>query len=303
VFGPVLHVLRYPRAGLGQLVDAINATGYALTFGLHTRIDETIAAVTDRIAAGNIYVNRNIIGAVVGVQPFGGNGLSGTGPKAGGPLYLRRLRQPDTRPPSTAPHAGAPPTRAALTHTALALAYRDFLVQRKLTAVAARVGQYLQLSRAGESQELPGPVGERNVYVLKPRGRVLALAADQDSVLVQVGAILATGNVALVEAGNPAAKVLARLPAPVAARLETVAKWQAAERLAGILFAGGREELRALNQAAARRDGPIILVQGVSLAGLALGSEDYALEWLLEEVCVSTNTTAAGGNANLMTIG
>ena len=91
VFGPVLHVLRFRRERLDALIDDINATGYALTFGLHTRIDETVARVTKRIAAGNIYVNRNIIGAVVGVQPFGGSGLSGTGPKAGGPLYLRRL--------------------------------------------------------------------------------------------------------------------------------------------------------------------------------------------------------------------
>jgi RHH-type transcriptional regulator, proline utilization regulon repressor / proline dehydrogenase / delta 1-pyrroline-5-carboxylate dehydrogenase len=91
VFGPVLHVLRFKRERLDALIDAINATGYALTFGLHTRIDETVARVTRRIAAGNIYVNRNIIGAVVGAQPFGGSGLSGTGPKAGGPLYLRRL--------------------------------------------------------------------------------------------------------------------------------------------------------------------------------------------------------------------
>jgi RHH-type proline utilization regulon transcriptional repressor/proline dehydrogenase/delta 1-pyrroline-5-carboxylate dehydrogenase len=91
VFGPVLHVLRFKRERLDALIEAINATGYALTFGLHTRIDETIARVTNRVAAGNIYVNRNIIGAVVGAQPFGGSGLSGTGPKAGGPLYLRRL--------------------------------------------------------------------------------------------------------------------------------------------------------------------------------------------------------------------
>jgi RHH-type proline utilization regulon transcriptional repressor/proline dehydrogenase/delta 1-pyrroline-5-carboxylate dehydrogenase len=298
VFGPVLHVLRYQRAGLGQLLDAINATGYALTFGLHTRIDETIAAVTDRIAAGNIYVNRNIIGAVVGVQPFGGNRLSGTGPKAGGPLYLRRLCHAGTRSQPSTSRDDAP-----LNYTAPALAYRDFLVQRKLTAVATRVSQYLQRTRAGESQELPGPVGERNVYVLKPRGRVLALSADQNALLMQVGAILATGNVALVETGNPAAKLLARLPAPVAARIATVAQWQAAGHVAGILHAGGRAELRALNQAAARCDGPIILVQGASLAGLAAGGEDYALEWLLEEVCVSTNTAAAGGNANLMTIG
>ncbi|NCS62366.1 MAG: L-glutamate gamma-semialdehyde dehydrogenase, partial [Rhodoferax sp.] len=93
VFGPVLHVLRYPREQLDQVLDAINATGYGLTFGVHSRIDETIAKVSKKAQAGNIYVNRNVIGAVVGVQPFGGMGLSGTGPKAGGPLYLYRLLQ------------------------------------------------------------------------------------------------------------------------------------------------------------------------------------------------------------------
>src|SRR6185312_738553 len=91
VFGPALHVLRFRREALDRLIDDINAAGYGLTFGLHTRIDETIARVVERIEAGNIYVNRNIIGATVGVQPFGGARLSGTGPKAGGPLYLSRL--------------------------------------------------------------------------------------------------------------------------------------------------------------------------------------------------------------------
>src|SRR5690606_36114602 len=91
VFGPVLHVLRFHRDGMKALVREINATSYGLTFGVHSRIDETIERLSKWTSAGNIYVNRNMIGAVVGVQPFGGYGLSGTGPKAGGPLYLRRL--------------------------------------------------------------------------------------------------------------------------------------------------------------------------------------------------------------------
>jgi RHH-type proline utilization regulon transcriptional repressor/proline dehydrogenase/delta 1-pyrroline-5-carboxylate dehydrogenase len=102
VFGPVLHVLRWKRGELPALVAAINATGYGLTHGIHTRIDETVAAIVTRIKAGNVYVNRNIVGAVVGVQPFGGHRLSGTGPKAGGPLYLRRLAR-NAR--ATMPHA------------------------------------------------------------------------------------------------------------------------------------------------------------------------------------------------------
>ena len=92
VFGPVLHVRALEaRRAAPRSSTAINATGYGLTHGIHTRIDETVAAILARVRAGNVYVNRNIVGAVVGVQPFGGHGLSGTGPKAGGPLYLRRL--------------------------------------------------------------------------------------------------------------------------------------------------------------------------------------------------------------------
>ena len=91
VFGPVLHVVRYSSDRLGEVCDAINATGYGLTLGLHTRIEETMHFIRDRIHVGNVYVNRNQIGAVVGVQPFGGEGLSGTGPKAGGPNYLLRF--------------------------------------------------------------------------------------------------------------------------------------------------------------------------------------------------------------------
>jgi RHH-type proline utilization regulon transcriptional repressor/proline dehydrogenase/delta 1-pyrroline-5-carboxylate dehydrogenase len=91
VFGPVLHVVRYSADSLGKVCEAINATGYGLTLGLHSRIEETAAFVREHVHAGNVYVNRNQIGAVVGVQPFGGEGLSGTGPKAGGPHYLLKF--------------------------------------------------------------------------------------------------------------------------------------------------------------------------------------------------------------------
>ena len=91
VFGPVLHVVQFAGARIGDVCDEINATGYGLTLGLHTRIERTAAEIRARIRAGNIYVNRNQIGAVVGAQPFGGEGLSGTGPKAGGPHYLQRF--------------------------------------------------------------------------------------------------------------------------------------------------------------------------------------------------------------------
>jgi RHH-type proline utilization regulon transcriptional repressor/proline dehydrogenase/delta 1-pyrroline-5-carboxylate dehydrogenase len=91
VFGPIIHVVRYKASELDRVIDAINNTGYGLTFGIHSRIDSTVRYVVERMRVGNAYVNRNMIGAVVGVQPFGGEGLSGTGFKAGGPHYLYRF--------------------------------------------------------------------------------------------------------------------------------------------------------------------------------------------------------------------
>ena len=91
VFGPVLHVVRWRADALDALLDDIASNGTALTLGIHSRIDLTVDRIVARLANGNIYVNRSIIGAVVGTQPFGGARLSGTGPKAGGPNYLRRF--------------------------------------------------------------------------------------------------------------------------------------------------------------------------------------------------------------------
>ncbi len=106
VFGPVLHVIQYAAKDLDATIDAINATGYGLTLGIHSRIDETIERIQKRARVGNCYVNRNMIGAVVGVQPFGGEGLSGTGPKAGGPHYLHRFVTERTRTVNTAAVGG-----------------------------------------------------------------------------------------------------------------------------------------------------------------------------------------------------
>ena len=106
VFGPILHVVTWKAGALDALIDGIAATGYGLTLGVHTRIDETARHVADRLAVGNVYVNRNMIGAVVGTQPFGGSGLSGTGPKAGGPDYLRRFAEEQVVSTNTAASGG-----------------------------------------------------------------------------------------------------------------------------------------------------------------------------------------------------
>ncbi len=106
VFGPILHVARYRAGRLDEVIAAIEETGYGLTLGVHSRIDATVAHVVDELAVGNVYVNRNMIGAVVGVQPFGGHGLSGTGPKAGGPHYLLRFATEQTVTINTAAAGG-----------------------------------------------------------------------------------------------------------------------------------------------------------------------------------------------------
>jgi len=108
VFGPVLHVVRYRESELDQVISAVNATGYGLTLGIHSRIDAVINTIRQGVKVGNIYINRNMIGAAVGVQPFGGTGLSGTGPKAGGPDYLRRFVIEQTVTINTAAIGGNP---------------------------------------------------------------------------------------------------------------------------------------------------------------------------------------------------
>ena len=106
VFGPILHAIRFDAGRLDDVVAAVNATGYGLTLGSHSRIEATIERIRRRARVGNVYVNRNMIGATVGVQPFGGEGLSGTGPKAGGPNYLLRFATERTFTVNTAAAGG-----------------------------------------------------------------------------------------------------------------------------------------------------------------------------------------------------
>jgi RHH-type proline utilization regulon transcriptional repressor/proline dehydrogenase/delta 1-pyrroline-5-carboxylate dehydrogenase len=153
VFGPILHVLRFREGELAALIADINATGFALTHGIQTRIDETVDAICARVRAGNIYVNRNMIGAVVGVQPFGGEGLSGTGPKAGGPHYLRRLV------------AAAPPSSAAQVASSLTLPGPTGETNTLALVPRGRVGCIADRDDALEAQlRLVGATG--NVAVL-----------------------------------------------------------------------------------------------------------------------------------------
>lgn len=275
VFGPVLHVLRFKRDELSALIEAINATGYGLTFGLHTRLDATVEQVTSAIRAGNLYVNRNTIGAIVGVQPFGGRGLSGTGPKAGGPLYLGRLAR-------QAPQVLDAPARTA----PLVEAFATWLSGQGDAASAAAARGLAAGSGLGMELSLPGPVGEINLYVLHPRGRILLRPATQEGLYGQMAAVLATGNTATVEG----MALPAGLPEAVAARFAP----DAGAHFAACLVEGDAEAVRAACKAVAELPGPIVPVHRTPGPNLV---------WLLEEVSTSINTTAAGGNASLMMIG
>lgn len=301
VFGPVLHVLRYPRARLDGLLAQINGTGYGLTQGLHSRLDSTAAQVTAACRAGNLYINRNTIGAVVGVQPFGGEGLSGTGPKAGGPLYLRRLlaqhpadaRVLLLREGLASHHAPGPVLRPALQAM-------QRWAETAMPALAERCAQYAGQSPADLELLLPGPTGERNSYRLVARPATLCLADEPDGLLWLLAAVLAVGGKAVWPAEHTA--LFTRLPAGVTDHLVLVSSW--AQALAenrlhvdAVLHAGPAQALLALQQRLAERRGALVAV---------IHLDQYAapvpLERLLLERAVSTNTAAAGGNASLMAL-
>jgi RHH-type proline utilization regulon transcriptional repressor/proline dehydrogenase/delta 1-pyrroline-5-carboxylate dehydrogenase len=289
VFGPVLHVIRFRREGLDGLLRDIAATGYGLTFGVHSRLDAAVERITARAAAGNLYVNRNLIGAVVGVQPFGGHRLSGTGPKAGGPLYLRRLLAACPAEPPL-PATQPPPE---------AVAFLEWVRERHPDA-AETAARQVAASRLGLDLELPGAVGEANRYSLHPRGTVLCQATTRRGLLLQIAACLSTGNVARVTPSPLAPAVLEGLPASLAGRVATAGSTDAAA-CDGTLFEGETDALRPLVRAAAAADGPIRPVLALMPADIAAGRL-YPPDMLLAERSISINTAAAGGNASLMSL-
>lgn len=302
VFGPVLHVVRYARDGLDAVLAQVHATGYGLTMGLHTRIDETISQVRRTARVGNLYVNRNIVGAVVGVQPFGGEGLSGTGPKAGGPLYLYRLlagppgdvlrRAAEAGLPGSTPEGGAAPVPAAFEALVTWIDRQHGRhAAAQCRALAARAG-------ARHDRVLLGPTGERNVYALRPREAALCLAESQASQLFQLAGALLVGCRA-VWPSSPATQALReRLPAEVQPSLVLVDDWTAAQVVFDVvLFQGSREASIEVASGLAAREGAI-----VGLRRFSAEADEAPLEALLVERSFSFDTAAAGGNASLMTI-
>lgn len=284
VFGPVLHILRYQREQLPDLIQQINGTGFGLTLGIHSRIDETIDYIVSHAHVGNIYVNRNIVGAVVGVQPFGGEGKSGTGPKAGGPLYLKRLQQ----------HQQIGLGGNVVYERKAPAVFEALLVWLKANghaAIAALGDQYAHNNPYGVTQLLPGPTGERNTLAFVSRGRILCIAKDLNCLLNQICASLATGNKAVLckESLN---LLPANLPAEVKAHL-LEAEYHQADAQIALIEAGLVNQYR---QELASLEGAVVSIISTE------ASQALPLWRLVAERAVCVNTTAAGGNASLMTL-
>lgn len=303
VFGPVLHVATFKAHELDQVIDDINARGYGLTFGLHTRIDDRVEQVVERLRVGNCYVNRNQIGAIVGSQPFGGEALSGTGPKAGGPLYLTRFRRVGKSESQPAP-SGADVSENALAQAVDALDARNWeartdrvhvlrtalsgkspLIRKALTEAAS-----LDMS----PQTLPGPTGESNRLRSFPRGTTLCLGPTPEIALAQAAQALGAGCGVVIAAPGAvdASKELQAIGAPLVALDGVVSPdtLRDTDVFSVVAACGASDWTRALRIALSDRDGPIL-----PLVTEAIAPERYVLE---RHLCI--DTTAAGGNASLL---
>lgn len=260
IFGPVLHVATFRPSQFETVIEAVNASGYGLTFGMHSRIDERVEWVSNRLKVGNIYVNRNQIGAVVGSQPFGGEGLSGTGPKAGGPEFLRSLTRGVSR--FNKPSEGTEVDPAEVQSLLDRVAHGD--------------------REAIKSETMRGPTGETNELKFFPRGTVLCLGPGPEDAAAQAEMAADAGCTAvLVADGARGANALqGKLPLSALAELrnfDIVALWS------------DYEDLRKARLALAARAGPLIPL---------VSSQDLAERCVWERhTCV--DTTAAGGNATL----
>jgi RHH-type proline utilization regulon transcriptional repressor/proline dehydrogenase/delta 1-pyrroline-5-carboxylate dehydrogenase len=282
VFGPVLHVIRYQRDALPELIDSINTLSYGLTLGIHSRIDETIELITSRAHVGNIYVNRNMIGAVVGVQPFGGENKSGTGPKAGGPLYLKRLQRSSS---IEFKHSSNEPSSGFVNFT-------NWLSAQNHPRLSILTKLYAHHSLSGMYRVLTGSTGEQNTLSFAPRGRILCWANTLPALLNQLAAVLATNNipVLIAETFN---LIPADFPVQLRNAIQLVEKMELVED--GIQIALVESKLVSMAY-------PILADRSGSLISI-IETDDYfeiPIWRLIVERAVCVNTTAAGGNALLM---
>ena len=289
VFGPVVHVIRFAGSELDKVINEINSSGYGLTQGLHSRIEETAVKVYENIKAGNIYINRNTVGAVVGVQPFGGEGMSGTGPKAGGPLYLYRLSNTRAHPHETYVEKAYKFTKLNGFVASLDKCGFNTQEQQELFSYAENLRNESLLTK---QIELPGPTGERNFMFFAKRGTIALFAGTTLDYARQIICAYAAGNDIILPKSS-ATDVFARV-LPQGSSITPYQKYTGLINAA--LIAQSYPNAYDLKNELAKRDGCLVI---------NVYEEDsayYNLHLLMTERTVSINTTATGGNVQLMSI-
>ncbi|MTI16324.1 bifunctional proline dehydrogenase/L-glutamate gamma-semialdehyde dehydrogenase PutA [Rhodobacteraceae bacterium RKSG542] len=297
IFGPVLHIAPYKAKNIDRVIDAINAKGFGLTFGLHTRIDQRVQHIVDRVDAGNLYVNRNQIGAIVGSQPFGGEGLSGTGPKAGGPNYVARLLKPQLvacSDPTSVEAVGSTSLQQSINALNNSKWQQNKERFTKLSEAFPNHAKQIEVIEAEGSRLMPGPTGESNRLFSAPRGVILCLGPTPEALEEQAIMALAAGNAVVLIA--PHASVLAAkldaLGTPVTAFDASLSATSLSKLDSFTAIASGHDikTMKGFRKALAEREGALI-----PIICEVCQPERYMLE---RHLCV--DTTAAGGNASLL---
>ena len=297
-FGPILHVISYKSDELEYMIDQLNAKGFGLTFGIHSRIDKQVEEITSRVNAGNIYVNRNQIGAVVGSQPFGGEGLSGTGPKAGGPSSLHGYSQ-SIASTKTTDHELKLYGNAQVNNLILPsiLINEDLITKMKnqFSFIESDFFDFLhdEIAKYATKVFLPGPTGESNSIRYKPKGTVLCLGPTAIDALKQTLLALVLGNsvVSLIKEDEYNSLITLGFGKESIFRLVNgpSLKLMKSESYKVILFFGNLMSVEKL-----------IVNQRSAITPVM--SSLYETWQLVNERVITEDTTASGGNANLLAL-
>ncbi|MFL0806836.1 MAG: bifunctional proline dehydrogenase/L-glutamate gamma-semialdehyde dehydrogenase PutA [Oceanobacter sp.] len=311
VFGPVLHVATFAAAELDAVVDAINATGYGLTFALHTRIRERAVSVASRMRVGNCYINRNQVGAVVGVQPFGGEGLSGTGPKAGGPHYLSRFLRPyrvagavSVSPPSAVSPASVKEAELqqhldALTGSSMRSSEQ---LAEQLQPLAIMLDQAVPDTWHDALPEiLAGPTGESNVLRQYPRGKVVCMAEKIKPALMLAMVALRAGNSVVLVVGESVPAAVGETLVAADLPIQWISGFMEPDVLRDVSDVALVSVSRDLGEGYLRRVRCALALRSGALVTLLVDDRNPRHYQLERHVC--TNLTAAGGNIQLLSRG